>query len=90
MHINLLRPMKKIFILLIAMTMAVVSRAQNTPASQMEKLGRGLVVVPASGGGELVTWRLLGTEDDEHTTFTVLRDCEPVATDIKARLTAAR
>ncbi len=37
MHINLLRPMKKIFILLIAMTMTVVSRAQNTPASQMRQ-----------------------------------------------------
>ena len=30
MHINFLRPMKKIFILLIAMTMALVSRAENT------------------------------------------------------------
>lgn len=48
--------------------------AQNTPVSQMEKLDRGVVAVPAKGGkGYMVTWRLLGT-DDANTTFTLLRN----------------
>ncbi len=47
--------------------------AQNTPASQMEKLDRGLVVIPAKDKGNFVSWRMLGTDNDK-TTFTVLRN----------------
>lgn len=48
--------------------------AQNTPVSQMEKLNRGLVVVPASSGnGRFVSWRMLGTDNDS-TVFEVLCD----------------
>ncbi|MBR5062214.1 MAG: rhamnogalacturonan lyase [Prevotella sp.] len=46
----------------------------------MENLKRGLVVVPASTG-EFVSWRLLGTDND-NTTFDVLRDGEVIAKDI--------
>lgn len=52
------------------------SRAQwQTPVSQMEKLGRGVVAVKdgKSSTGNFVSWRLLGT-DDKNVTFNVLRD----------------
>lgn len=52
---------------------------QNTPVSQMEKLTRGVVVVPAQGGGQLVSWRFLGTDNEKTTTFRVLRDGQTVA-----------
>ena len=79
----LMERLYQIIVLTLVGMLSGTALAQNTPASQMEKLGRGLVVVPASGGGELVSWRLLGTEDDEHTTFTVLRDGSSIASDIK-------
>ena len=48
--------------------------AQTTPASQMEKLSRGVVAVPAaSGTGMFVSWRMFGTDDDA-VTFDVLRN----------------
>lgn len=56
--------------------------SQATPASQMEALSRGLVVVPGKSTGVFVSWRLLGTEDSDAVTFDVLRDGTPVATDI--------
>ena len=37
--------------------------AQTTPTSQMERLDRGVVALPGNGGGEFVSWRLLGTDD---------------------------
>ena len=46
--------------------------AQNTPIAQMEHLDRGVVALPASSSGIFVSWRLLGTDDDVHTTFDVL------------------
>ena len=55
--------------------------AQVTPTSQMENLKRGLVVVPTASG-EFVSWRLLGTDDEDNTTFDVLRDGEAIAKDI--------
>ena len=60
---------------------AVVStHAQVTPVSQMEKLDRGLVVVPASSTTNFVSWRLLGTDDKAATTFDLLRDGTVIAT----------
>ena len=47
--------------------------AQVTPQSQMEKLDRGLIVLPAKTG-QFVSWRFLGTDDETHTTFDVLRN----------------
>ena len=53
---------------------ALTAQSQVTPVSQMEKLGRGVIALPASSSGKFVSWRLLGTEDVERTTFDVLRD----------------
>ena len=49
--------------------------------AQMEKLDRGLVVVPTTSGKCFVSWRLLGT-DDQHTTFRVLKNGNVVADDV--------
>ena len=54
-----------------------------TPASQMENLDRGLVALPAkTGKGQFVSWRLLGTEDCNNTTFDLLRDEVTIASDL--------
>lgn len=58
---------------------AIGSRAQVTPASQMEKLDRGLVAVPTSSTANFVSWRLLGTDDKAATTFDLLRNGEVIA-----------
>lgn len=63
--------------------LANIAMAQVTPTSQMEKLNRGLVVVPGNSG-EFVSWRFLGTDDEDNTTFDVLRDNEVVGKDIAA------
>lgn len=64
----------KLYALALLMTTAMGTSAQNTPESQMEKLSRGVVVIPAgSGTGRFISWRLLGTDNDE-TTFDVLRN----------------
>ncbi|MBM6993799.1 MAG: rhamnogalacturonan lyase [Prevotella sp.] len=66
---------KYLFCLLAALAgTGTVATAQNTPVSQMEKLSRGVVVVPASGGGEQVSWRFFGTDDEDSTSFQVLRN----------------
>ena len=64
--------MKKTFLALTLLSATAVSPAQDTPVSQMEKLDRGLVVLRGQSGGNFLSWRLLGTEDDETTTFDVL------------------
>lgn len=59
-----------------AALMSLSATAQTTPVGQMEKLDRGLVVVPSStgtSGSYFLSWRLFGTDDD-NTTFDVLRD----------------
>lgn len=59
---------------LLAVSAAVGIKAQNTPASQMERLDRGLVVVPATTSSyNFISWRLFGTDDD-NTTFDILRN----------------
>lgn len=59
--------------------------AQTTPLSQMEKLDRGLVVIPNySGSGNFVSWRFLGTDSD-NTSFDVLRDGKVICSDIDDR-----
>ncbi len=67
----------------LAMTATMTTRAQVTPTSQMEKLDRGLVVVPSSSFQNFVSWRLLGTDDKDATTFDLLRNGEVIATDLK-------
>lgn len=73
------------FTLVLLLGVILGIKAQNTPVSQMEKLGRGVVAVPFSNGGtgRLVTWRLLGTDDPYKTTFDVLRNTARVAADLK-------
>ena len=44
---------------------------------QMEALDRGVVAVPAEGGGMLVSWRLLGS-DPQGTAFNLYRDGERI------------
>ena len=58
-------------------------KTTDTPVSQMEKLDRGLVVIPYNlFGGHFVSWRLLGT-DDANTTFELLKNGESVKSNIK-------
>ena len=56
---------------------AIGGSAQITPVSQMEKLDRGLVVIPI-GATRTLSWRLLGTDDESKTTFNILRDGETI------------
>lgn len=58
---------------------SIASKAQVTPASQMEKLDRGLVAVPTSTTANFVSWRLLGTDDRANTTFDLLRNGTVIA-----------
>lgn len=63
--------------------MLLCSNAQITPISQMEKLDRGLVALPAnSGSGNFVSWRVLGT-DDNNTRFDLVRNGTTIATDLE-------
>ncbi|MCR4919189.1 MAG: rhamnogalacturonan lyase [Prevotella sp.] len=55
------------------MLQAAALHAQTTPASQMEALDRGVVVVAGQSGGRFISWRLLGT-DDKNITFDVKRN----------------
>ena len=57
--------------------------AQLTSTSQMESLDMGLVAVPSGNSGNFVSWRLLGTDNKNVTTFDLLRDGETIATDLK-------
>ena len=62
---------------------AATMQAQNTPVSQMEKLTRGVVAVPASSGsGNFISWRFLGTDDEDRTTFDVIRNSTVVKRDL--------
>ncbi|WP_409928990.1 rhamnogalacturonan lyase [Sphingomonas sp. BAUL-RG-20F-R05-02] len=49
------------------------------PIRQIEQLDRGAVVSPATGGGAIVSWRLLAT-DPRTARFEVLRDGKRIAT----------
>ena len=64
------------------LTMAgFAQKPTDTPASQMEKLDRGAVLIKRPGTSTtsyFISWRLLGT-DDANTTFTLLRDGQPYA-----------
>jgi len=54
------------------MTTTLMAVAQAGAQRQMEKLDRGLVVVPRGDGGVLVSWRLLA-DDPEEVVFNVYR-----------------
>ena len=63
------------------LTAAITAAAQWTPKSQMERLDRGVVAVPAIPGN-FISWRLLGTENKDATKFTLLRNGETIAQDL--------
>ena len=76
--------MKRIILLLAIyiFVMATNVAAQVTPQSQMEQLDRGVVALKAATGtGNFVSWRFLGTDAD-NTTFDLLRNGELVASDL--------
>ena len=75
--------MKKILLLALFAMMgaSAFSQEPNTPVSQMEQLDRGLVAIPGSSGKCFISWRLLGT-DDENTTFEVLKNGNPIKSNI--------
>lgn len=64
--------------ILIAAAISAPAPAPAIAGRQVEKLDRGLVAVPAAGGGNHVSWRLLGT-DAKDTGFTLYRDGKPIA-----------
>ena len=75
--------MKKLILLSAAALAAAGLEAQNTPASQMERLDRGVVALPAAtGNGNFVSWRLLGTDDEATTTFDILRNGNAIARNV--------
>ena len=69
--------MKKSRVLALLLAATTGAYAQMTPASQMERLDRGLVVIPV-GNTRTLSWRLLGTDDESRTTFNILRDGETI------------
>ena len=60
----------------------VASYKVSTPISQMEKLDRGVVALPAADKGIFVSWRLLGT-DGKNVCFDVERDGKIIAHHLK-------
>ena len=63
--------------------MLLYSKAQITPVTQMEHLNRGVVALPAnSGRGIFVSWRFLGT-DDNNARFDLVRNGTTIASDLE-------
>ncbi len=74
---------KRIYLIALMAITAIGGHAQITPQSQMEKLDRGIVALPAVyDDGNFISWRFLGT-DSEDTRFDVLRNGVTIATDLK-------
>ena len=74
----------RLFMISSLLSATLVTTAQTTSENQMERLGRGVVALPrSSGNGRFVSWRFLGTDDPERTTFNLLRN----GSQIKAGLT---
>ena len=62
---------------------SISTSAQVTPTTQMERLDRGVVVIPTSSTANFVSWRMLGTDDKQVTTFDLLRNGELIASDLQ-------
>ena len=75
--------MKKIilFAWFALVAVSAFSQKPNTPVSQMEKLDRGLVAIPGTNGKCFLSWRLLGT-DNQNTTFRILKNGSVLRDDI--------
>lgn len=72
----------RLFALASCLGAAVGINAQVTPVTQMEKLDRGLVAIPASSSTNFISWRLLGTDNKEVTTFDLLRNGSVIASNL--------
>ncbi len=72
----------RLFVMALLTEAAISINAQVTPVSQMEKLDRGLVAVPVSATSNFVSWRLLGTDNKETTTFDLLRNGSVIASNL--------
>lgn len=71
--------MKRLICLtLLACAMSAAAQEYKTYPSQMERLDRGVVALPAASKGVFVSWRLLGT-DSQGITFDLLRDGKLIA-----------
>lgn len=73
---------KQTFFSAFLLASATQVNAQVTPVSQMEALDRGVVALPSETNGIFVSWRFLGTDDETHTTFDVLRNGVAISKDI--------
>ena len=78
---------KKIAFPLVSMALMMMPAAKvqaqvATPSSQMEKLDRGVVALPAKDKGIFLSWRLLGT-DSKTTCFDVERNGKIIAHHLK-------
>ena len=71
--------MKRLLFLMALVSLMSVCYAQRTT----DKLDRGLVAVPANGGGYLVTWRKFG-EEYYDTRYNLYRNGTQIATNLKA------
>lgn len=67
---------KKVYALMVLMLLSLTANAQkpsDTPVNQMEKLGRGLIVVRVDATHFFLSWRLLGS-DNQNTAFRIMRN----------------
>lgn len=72
-------------LLLSASPLPTTAQTPDTPVSQMEKLGRGVVALRnGQGEGNFISWRLLGTDDYANTTFNLYRDGTLIAEGLHA------
>lgn len=73
----------RFYITFLLSAMLLYSKAQITPVTQMEHLNRGVVALPAnSGRGIFVSWRFLGT-DDNNARFDLVRNGTTIASDLE-------
>ncbi len=75
--------MKKLICLtMMGCAISMMAQQYKTYPSQMERLDRGVVALPAAQKGVFVSWRLLGTEQ-KGTTFDLIRDGKTIASALK-------
>ena len=75
---NDMKRQKTIMLLMLTALIAATAHAQT----YIERLSRGTVAVPMADGGNLVTWRMLATDNDD-VTFDVVRDGDVIGRDIR-------
>ena len=68
--------------LLTSLTLFLLTVVTTHAQTKMEYLDRGVVALTATGGGNFVSWRFFGTDDEDNTKFDVIRNGITVATDL--------